>query len=151
RSLSHSPASARSQAFRACASAVLPPISTVASPTPSATAPAVQTTARTNPMRPPPPKAYITSQPGAKDLPTGWRCQRPDPLSWRSFGRLESPFVTPEESYAAALAQARAMGPPPPGRGPLEAFRSEAVEWLARVPEPPLYPRTDDPARASAG
>jgi hypothetical protein len=24
------------------------------------------------------------------------------------------------------------------------------VDWLARVPEPPLYPRTDDPARASA-
>ena len=59
--------------------------------------------------------------------------------------------MTPEDSFAAALAQARALGPPPPGRAPLEAFRTEAVEWLARVPEPPLYPRSDDPARASAG
>ena len=58
--------------------------------------------------------------------------------------------MTPDESFAAALAQARALGPPPPGHAPVEAFRTEAVDWLARVPEPPLYPRTDDPARASA-
>ena len=58
--------------------------------------------------------------------------------------------MTPDESFAAALAQARALGPPPPGRAPVDAFRTEAVEWLARVPEPPLYPRTDDPARTAA-
>jgi hypothetical protein len=58
--------------------------------------------------------------------------------------------VTPDQAFAAALQRARTLGPPPPGPGPLDAFRSETTEWLARVPEPPLYPRADDPARAHA-
>jgi hypothetical protein len=59
--------------------------------------------------------------------------------------------VTPDQAFAAANQRARALGPPPPGAGPLDAFRTESTEWLARIPEPPLYPRADDPGRARAG
>ena len=62
----------------------------------------------------------------------------------------DNAFVTPDQAFAAALEQARTLGPPPPGPGPLDAFRTESTEWLARIPEPPLYPRADDPARARA-
>ncbi len=58
--------------------------------------------------------------------------------------------MTPDQAFAAATERARALGPPPPGPGPLDAFRSESTEWLARIPEPPLYPRAGDPARAEA-
>lgn len=58
--------------------------------------------------------------------------------------------MTPDQAFAAALARARSLGPPPPGPGPVDAFRAETTEWLARIPEPPLYPRADDPARAGA-
>ncbi|HZJ54519.1 MAG TPA: hypothetical protein VFD38_10315, partial [Myxococcaceae bacterium] len=58
--------------------------------------------------------------------------------------------MTPDQAFAAALERARALGPPPPGSGPLDAFRNETTEWLARIPEPPLYPRADDPVRARA-
>jgi len=59
-------------------------------------------------------------------------------------------LVTPDQAFAAALERARALGPPPPGPAPLDAFRTETTEWLSRIPEPPLYPRADDPARARA-
>lgn len=55
-----------------------------------------------------------------------------------------------EDSFAAALLQAQTLGPPPPGSGPVDAFRTEATDWLARIPEPPLYPRSEDPARVLA-
>ena len=58
--------------------------------------------------------------------------------------------MTPDQALAAALDRARVLGPPPPGPVALEAFRTETTEWLARIPEPPLYPRADDPARAEA-
>lgn len=58
--------------------------------------------------------------------------------------------MTPDQAFAAAVERARALGPPPPGPGALDAFRTESTEWLARVPEPPLYPRADNPARARA-
>jgi len=58
--------------------------------------------------------------------------------------------VTPEQALSAAAERARVLGPPPSGPAPLDAFRSESTEWLARIPEPPLYPRADDPARSRA-
>jgi hypothetical protein len=58
--------------------------------------------------------------------------------------------VTPDQAFAAAVERARALGKPPPGPGPLDAFRSESTEWLERLPEPPLYPRSDDPERPRA-
>ena len=33
-------------------------------------------------------------------------------------------LVTPDQAFAAALERARALGPPPPGSGPLDAFRT---------------------------
>jgi len=58
--------------------------------------------------------------------------------------------VTPDQAFSAAVERARALGRPPPGPGPLDAFRTESTEWLERLPEPPLYPRSDDPARTHA-
>ena len=58
--------------------------------------------------------------------------------------------MTPDQALLSAAERARALGPPPPGTAPLDAFRSESSEWLARIPEPPLYPRADDPARRRA-
>ncbi|HEY1333033.1 MAG TPA: hypothetical protein VGF31_02180, partial [Myxococcaceae bacterium] len=58
--------------------------------------------------------------------------------------------MTPDQAFAAALERARTLGPPPPGPGPLDAFRTESTDWLSRIPEPPLYPRADDPARGRA-
>ncbi len=59
--------------------------------------------------------------------------------------------MTPDQAFSAAVERARALGRPPPGPAPLDAFRTESTEWLESIPEPPLYPRSDDPARAQAG
>ncbi len=53
-----------------------------------------------------------------------------------------------EELRARAEATAREL--PPPAGSALEAFRSDATQFFARVPEPPVYRRRDDPAKAQA-
>src|SRR5262249_57378749 len=59
--------------------------------------------------------------------------------------------VARERGRTAGVDRAGGRGRPPPGPGPLVAFRSESPEGVARSREPPLYPRADDPARARAG
>jgi hypothetical protein len=53
-----------------------------------------------------------------------------------------------EELRARAEEQAKEL--PPPASGALESLRSDATQFFARVPEPPVYRRRDDPAKARA-
>jgi hypothetical protein len=58
--------------------------------------------------------------------------------------------VHPQELFTSVLARSRALGPPPAGDAALERYRADCTEWVARVPEPPLYRRAQDPSRARA-
>ncbi len=58
--------------------------------------------------------------------------------------------MQPQELFTSVLARSRALGPPPPGDAALERYRADCAEWVARVPEPPLYRRAQDPSRARA-
>jgi hypothetical protein len=58
--------------------------------------------------------------------------------------------VQPQELFTSVLARSRALGPPPSGDAALERYRADCTEWVARVPEPPLYRRAQDPSRARA-
>ena len=58
--------------------------------------------------------------------------------------------MQPQELFSAVLARSRALGPPPAVEPALERYRSDCAEWVARVPEPPLYRRAQDPSRARA-
>lgn len=58
--------------------------------------------------------------------------------------------VQPQELFTSVLARSRALGPPPSGDAALERYRADCAEWVARVPEPPLYRRAQDPSRARA-
>ncbi len=62
---------------------------------------------------------------------------------------MERP-VQSQELFTSVLARSRALGPPPPGDAALERYRADCAEWVARVPEPPLYRRAQDPSRARA-
>lgn len=58
--------------------------------------------------------------------------------------------MQPQELFTSVLARSRALGPPPAGDAALERYRADCAEWVARVPEPPLYRRAQDPSRARA-
>jgi hypothetical protein len=58
--------------------------------------------------------------------------------------------VQPQELFTSVLARSEALGPPPAGDAPLERYRADCTEWVARIPEPPLYRRAQDPSRARA-
>jgi hypothetical protein len=58
--------------------------------------------------------------------------------------------VQPQALFSSVLARSRALGPPPAGDAALERYRADCAEWVARVPEPPLYRRAQDPSRARA-
>jgi hypothetical protein len=59
--------------------------------------------------------------------------------------------VEPEQLIAAARARARNLDiPRAPEKAALERLRTESAAWFDRVPEPPLYPRLDDPTRRTA-
>ena len=58
--------------------------------------------------------------------------------------------VQPQELFTSVLARSKALGPPPSGDAAVERYRADCTEWVARVPEPPLYRRAQDPARARA-
>lgn len=58
--------------------------------------------------------------------------------------------VQPQELFTSVLARSEALGPPPSGDAALERYRADCAEWVARVPEPPLYRRAQDPSRARA-
>jgi hypothetical protein len=59
-------------------------------------------------------------------------------------------LVQPQELFSSVLARSKALGPPPSGDAALERYRADCSEWVARVPEPPLYRRAQDPSRARA-
>jgi hypothetical protein len=58
--------------------------------------------------------------------------------------------MQPQELFSSVLARSRALGPPPAVDAALERYRTDCTEWVARVPEPPLYRRAQDPSRARA-
>jgi hypothetical protein len=59
--------------------------------------------------------------------------------------------MEPEELFAAARSRARRLDiPHAPEDAALERLRTESAAWFDRVPEPPLYPRLDDPSRRLA-
>ena len=58
--------------------------------------------------------------------------------------------VQAQELFTSVLARSQALGPPPAGDAALERYRADCADWVARVPEPPLYRRAQDPARARA-
>ncbi|HZA49576.1 MAG TPA: CFI-box-CTERM domain-containing protein [Myxococcaceae bacterium] len=59
--------------------------------------------------------------------------------------------MEPEELFAAARARARKLDiPRAPEEAALERLRAESAAWFDQVPEPPLYPRLDDPTRQTA-
>jgi hypothetical protein len=59
--------------------------------------------------------------------------------------------MEPEEIFEAARARARRLDlPRAPEDAALESLRTECAAWFDRVPEPPLYPRLEDPSRRIA-
>jgi hypothetical protein len=61
--------------------------------------------------------------------------------------------LQPQELIQAAQARSAAIDVPGPGpalEAALERLRAEAAALFARIPEPPLYRRSDDPARKNA-
>src|SRR4030095_1091939 len=80
--------------------------------------------------------------------PSPQRCNGPGP-----WARLRP---APGRWTHSGARRPSGWGPAPPttptrrARVPRAASRSETTECLARAPEPPLYPRADDPARAHA-
>jgi hypothetical protein len=58
--------------------------------------------------------------------------------------------VQPDEVFQGALARSRELGRAPQPDQALERLRTDCVRFFDRVPEPPVYPRMDDPARARA-
>ena len=59
--------------------------------------------------------------------------------------------MEPEQLIAAARARARNLDiPRAPEQAALERLRTESAAWFDLVPEPPLYPRLDDPTRGTA-
>ncbi|HVE84545.1 MAG TPA: CFI-box-CTERM domain-containing protein [Myxococcales bacterium] len=55
-----------------------------------------------------------------------------------------------EEVEAAAEARSRELGRPGPVDAALDRLRADCLRFFERVPEPPVYPRRDDPSRALA-
>src|SRR5919198_6453501 len=59
--------------------------------------------------------------------------------------------MEPEEIFEAARARARRLDVPRSLEdATLEGLRTECAAWFDRVPEPPLYPRLEDPTRRVA-
>jgi hypothetical protein len=59
--------------------------------------------------------------------------------------------MEPEQIFEAARARARRLHVPrSPEEPALEGLRVECAAWFDRVPEPPLYPRLEDPSRKTA-
>jgi hypothetical protein len=59
--------------------------------------------------------------------------------------------MEPEEIFEAARARARRLDVPRSSEeAALEGLRTECAAWFDRVPEPPLYPRLEDPTRKLA-
>jgi hypothetical protein len=59
--------------------------------------------------------------------------------------------MEPEELFESARARARRLDVPrTPDEAALDALRAECASWCESVPEPPLYPRLNDPARKRA-
>ncbi len=56
--------------------------------------------------------------------------------------------MQPQDLFDAARSRARNLEMPrPPEEAVLERLRTEAAAWFDQVPEPPMYRRSDDPAR----
>ncbi len=52
--------------------------------------------------------------------------------------------------FASVMARSRALGPPPAGEEPEAQLRADAAAFFGRIPEPPLYPRSQEPLRSEA-